>query len=49
MRRKNVGGIGYAFLALGFGLIFSMILPVKFLVVILAFALAFSGIALLRN
>lgn len=49
MRRKNLGGIGYAFVALGFGLVFSMIMPVKFLVVILAFALAFGGIALLRN
>lgn len=49
MRQKNFSGIGFALVALGLGLVFSMILPVKFLVVILAFALALSGAALLRS
>ncbi len=49
MRHRNYSGIGFALVALGLGLVFSMILPVKFLVVLLAFALAFSGAALLRN
>lgn len=49
MRQRNYSGIGFALVALGLGLVFSMILPVKFLVVILAFALAFSGAALLRS
>ena len=49
MRHRNLSGVGFALVALGLGLVFSMILPVKFLVVILAFALAFSGAALLRS
>lgn len=48
MRNKNACLCGFACLALGLGLVFSMILPVKFLVVVLAFALAVSGVALLR-
>lgn len=48
MGRRN-GSKGIIFVALGLGLLISLILPAKFIIIFLAVALVFSGISLCKN
>lgn len=46
---RRTGSKGIIFVALGLGLLISLILPAKFIIIFLAVALLFSGISLCKN
>lgn len=46
---RRTGSKGIIFAALGLGLLISLILPAKFIIIFLAVALVFSGISLCKN
>ncbi len=48
-RRRKCAGIGTVFLFLGLGLAAALLIPAKYLVVVLAVALTFSGVAICKQ
>lgn len=48
-KRKKYANIGTVFLFLGLGLVLALLVPAKYLVVLLAIALTISGIAICKH